>query len=92
MLTRDKIKDRQKIRVQLHNITYVHRLFFQNNQNLNMGLVKYHLDSCNVTPNESMITLIGKYQNFPKLLTLEAHLLGKLILCLTQRVTTEIEP
>ena len=38
----------------------------------NMGPVKSHLDSCNNTPNESMITIIGKSQNLPKLLTLEA--------------------
>ena len=37
-----------------------------------MGPVKFRLDSCNVTPNESMITIIGKFQNLPKLITLEA--------------------
>ena len=34
--------------------------------------VKSHLNSCNITPNESIITVIGKSQNLPKLLTFEA--------------------
>ena len=38
----------------------------------NTGPVKSHLESCNVTPDENMISVIGKSQNLPKLLTLEA--------------------
>ena len=34
--------------------------------------MKSHLDSCNITPDESIITIIGKSHNLPKLLTLEA--------------------
>ena len=37
-----------------------------------MGPVKSHLDSCNITPDESIITVIGKSQNLPKLLIMEA--------------------
>ena len=37
-----------------------------------MRPVKSHLDSCNITPDKSIITFIGKSQNLPKLLTFEA--------------------
>jgi len=37
-----------------------------------MGPVKSHLESCNITPDENIISVIGKSQNSPKLLTLEA--------------------
>ena len=38
----------------------------------NMGPVKSHLEYCGVTPNENIISVIGKISNLSKLLTLEA--------------------
>jgi len=38
----------------------------------NTGPVKSHLESCNITIDENIISVIGKYQNLPELLTLEA--------------------
>ena len=38
----------------------------------NLGPVKSHLENCGVTPNEHIISILGKNSNLSKLLTLEA--------------------
>ena len=38
----------------------------------NVGPMKYHLEQCNITPDENMIHILGKATSLPRLLTLEA--------------------
>ena len=49
------------------------KIILNKHQRINFSLwpVKPHLESCNITPDEN-ISVTGKYQNSPKLLTLEA--------------------
>ena len=57
----------------------------------NMGPVKSYLDSCHITTDESIITVIGKSQNLPKLLTLEALFIRKINPSLNTKMNTEVE-
>ena len=38
----------------------------------NTGRMKSYFDVCDVTPDESMVNILGKANSLPKLLTLEA--------------------
>ena len=38
----------------------------------NVGPMKYHFEQCNVTPEDNMISILGKATSLPRLLTLEA--------------------
>ena len=40
----------------------------------NTRLMKSHFYVCNVTPDESMVNILGKANSLPKFLTLEAYL------------------
>ena len=44
-----------------------------------MGHMKSHFDQCKVTPDEGMVSILDKATYLPRLLTLEAFLLRKLI-------------
>ena len=47
--------------------------------------MKYCFDVCNVTPDESMVNILGKANSLPKLLTLEALFIKELKLLLNTK-------
>ena len=59
---------------------------------INMTLVKSQFDNSSITPNEDIITIIGKSQNVPKLSSLQSLSLVKLTVLLTQRMNIEAQP